>query len=83
MRLHFLHPLSHEALGSNDQHPLHQPTQFQFTKDQTGFDGFAQADFISKQVSNPVAGDGTGQCVKLVGKWNDARFERGEQHILS
>ena len=47
MGLHFLHPLSHEALGSNDQHPLYKPTQLQFTKDQTGFDGFAQANFVS------------------------------------
>jgi hypothetical protein len=80
--VHFLHPLSHEAPGSNNQHPLHQPTQLQFTKDQTGFDGFAQADFISKQVSNSVAGDGTSECVQLVRKWNNARFERCQQHIL-
>ena len=80
--LHFLHPLRHEALGSNDQHPLHQSTQLQFSEDQPGFDGFAQADFIGEQIANPVAGDGTSQCVELMRKRNDTRFEWGQQHVL-
>ncbi len=80
--LHLLHPLRHESLGGDDQHPLHQPSQLQFPEDQPGLDGLAQADFIGQQVANPVAGDGTGQGVKLVRQRDDARFERGQQHVL-
>ena len=76
MGLHLLHPLRHQALGGNDQYPFHQSTQFQFPKDQPGFNGLPQADFIGQQVANPIAGDGTSQCVKLVRERDDARFER-------
>jgi hypothetical protein len=81
--LHFLHPLRHEALGGDDQHPLHQPTELEFPEDQPGFDGLAQTDFIGEQVTHPVAGDGTSESVKLVRQRDDARFERGQQHVLS
>jgi hypothetical protein len=80
--LHFLHPLRHESLGGNDQDPLHQSTQLQFSKDQPGFDGFAQANFIGEQIANLVAADGTSQCVKLMRKGDDTRFEWGQQHVL-
>ena len=62
--LHLLDPLRHQTLGGDDQHPLHQPPQLEFPEDQPGFDGLAQADFIGQQVTNPVAGDGTSQCVQ-------------------
>jgi hypothetical protein len=48
-----------------------------FPEDQSGFDGLSQSDFIGEQVANPVASDGTSESMKLVGQWDDARFEWG------
>ena len=80
--LHLLHPLGHEALGGDDQHPFDEPPELEFPEDQPSFDGLAQADLIGQEVTNPVAGDGTSESVQLVRQRDHACFERGQQHVL-
>jgi hypothetical protein len=81
--LHLLHPLGHEALGCDDQHPLYKPAQLELPEDEPGFDGLAQAHLVGQEVTNPVAGDGTRERVQLVWQGDHACFKRGEQHVLS
>ena len=59
VRLHFGHPLRDESLRRDDQNAPSQAAQLEFAHDESGLDGFAQADFIGEQEADTILRDGT------------------------
>jgi hypothetical protein len=47
VRLHFDDPLCHESLGRDDEDAADQAAQLEFAHDESGFDGFPQADLVT------------------------------------
>ena len=68
---HFGYPLGHESLRRNDQDPLDEPTQFQFTKNESSFYGFPESDLVGQQVTNPISRNSARQGLDLVRKGNN------------
>ena len=83
MRLHFRHPLRDESLGHDDEDAPRQAAQFEFAHDESGLDGFAQADFIAKQEADAILRDGAAERLQLVRQGYHRRAGRREQHVFA
>jgi len=81
MEPHLLHPLGHEPLGGNHRGPPDQSPELQLPEDQPGLHGLAQAHLVGQQVAHPIASQGLGQGVDLVGQGKHGALQ-GSQHLL-
>jgi len=75
-------PLADQTRWSHHKNPLGQAADLELTKDQTRFDGFAQANLIGEEIADPISCHGTLQRLELVRQGDDGTLQRCDQGVV-